>query len=54
MKAVLGTCERLDKLRVNWLKLGSVGSGKKQMGCNLQGFFFMVLLLKLKNVMSRN
>lgn len=53
MKPVRDACKILDKLRASSLKGGSVGSGKKQKGCNLQ-VFFMVLLLKMKHVMSRN
>lgn len=46
MKPVLGACERLNELRANWLKGGSVELGKKPKGCSLQGFFFQGFTVK--------
>lgn len=55
MKPVLGACERLDRHRANWLKGGSVGSGKKEKGCNLHVYVMDLLLYsKLENVTYEN
>lgn len=45
MKPVPGACETLDERRASWLGGGSVGSGKKQKGCKLQGFFCLFVCL---------